>query len=345
MLVTRFSAIGDVAMTVPAIYGACHAHPDVNFHFVTRKSMASIFLNHPDNLTVTGIDLKGDYHGLKGMRNLLKEMRQKYGIDAIVDLHDVIRTKYLRLLGRLHGMKVTRIHKGRKGKHALTRRHDKVMLPLESSRSRYRDTFARMGLAPDESFVGLFPQGAASADSYAAICQPRQEGVQWVGIAPFAKHQGKIYPLELMEQVVADIAARPNVRIFLFGGGEHERAVLRGWQEKYPRVTSLAEGHYGFGTELALVSNLDCMVSMDSANMHLASLVAIPVVSVWGATHPYCGFKGWQQADENIIQLPLTCRPCSVFGDKPCLSGDYFCLKGIKPAVIRDKILSILDKE
>ena len=84
------------------------------------------------------------------------------------------------------------------------------------------------------------------------------------------------------------------------------------------------------------------MVSMDSANMHLASLVDIPVVSIWGATHPYCGFKGWRQNDENIIQLPLTCRPCSVFGDRPCHRGDYLCLNGIKPAIVTDKILSIL---
>ena len=138
VLVVRFSAIGDVAMTVPSLYGACNAHPDVRFVFVTRASMVSIFLNAPDNLVVIGVDLKNDYKGLKGMRRLFNELRSKYIIDAVVDLHDVIRTKFLRLLARLNGLKVSRIHKGRKGKHALTRRNNKVMLPLETSRSRYR---------------------------------------------------------------------------------------------------------------------------------------------------------------------------------------------------------------
>lgn len=329
-------------MTVPALYGACHAHPSVRFIFVTRKSMASIFLNAPANLVVKGIDLKGEYHGLKGMRRLLKELRRDYDIDGVVDLHDVIRTKYLRLLARLKGLKVSRIHKGRKGKHALTRRNNKVMLQLETSRSRYRATFARLGLAPDESFVGLFGEGKATPDLYKAITTPRAEGEHWVGIAPFAKHQGKIYPVELMEEVVAKLCTIKGMRVFLFGGGDHEREVLGRWQQQYGGVTSLADGHYGFATELALLSNLDCMVSMDSANMHLASLVDIPVVSIWGATHPYCGFQGWRQAEENIIQLSLTCRPCSVFGDRPCYRGDYLCLNGIKPAVVTDKILNIL---
>lgn len=343
VLVLRFSAIGDVAMTVPALYGACHAHPDVRFVFVTRESMASIFLNAPDNLVVVGVDLKTKYKGLGGMRRLFGELRRSYSIDAVVDLHDVIRTKYIRLLASLKGLKVSRIHKGRKGKHALTRRNNKVMLPLESSRSRYRATFSRLGLAPDESFTGLFGEGKAPADDFKAITPPRGEGEHWVGIAPFAKHQGKIYPPELMEEVVSRLSGVEGMRIFLFGGGEHERRVFSSWQDKYRGVKSLAEGRYGFATELALLSNLDCMVSMDSANMHLASLVDIPVVSLWGATHPYCGFKGWRQDEDNIIQLPLTCRPCSVFGDRPCYRGDYLCLNGIKPAVVADKVLSILE--
>lgn len=342
VLVVRLSAIGDVAMTVPSLYGACHAHPDVRFIFVTRSSMASIFINAPSNLIVKGVDLKNDYKGLSGMRRLFSELREQYDIDAVVDLHDVIRTKYLRLIARLKGLKVSYIRKGRKGKHALTRRNNKVMLPLVTSRSRYRDTFSRLGLTPDESFIGLFGSGKADAAMFAAITQPRAEGEHWVGIAPFAKHQGKIYPEAMMEEVVATLTRVPGMRIFLFGGGDHEREVFRGWQERYPGVTSLAEGRYGFATELALLSNLDCMVSMDSANMHLASLVDIPVVSIWGATHPYCGFKGWRQTDANIIQLPLTCRPCSVFGDKPCYRGDYLCLNGIKPGVISSKVLANL---
>lgn len=342
VLIVRFSAIGDVAMTVPVIYSVARNCPDRRFILVTRSSMTSIFLNRPDNLEVVGVDLKNDYKGLKGVGRLFNELRKKYEIDALVDLHDVLRTKYMRLLARLHRMPVAAIRKDRRGKRALTRKRDKVMMPLTSSRQRYRDTFARLHFPVTETFNGLFPDRKAPASAYAAITAPRADGLHWIGIAPFAKHRGKIYPVEMMEQVVASLSKIEGMRIFLFGGGETEKAILGDWAEKYQGVRSLAGERHGFGVELALLSNLDAMISMDSANMHLASLVNIPVISLWGATHPYCGFKGWRQSDDNIIQLPLTCRPCSVFGDRPCHRGDYLCLAGIRPAVITDKILSVL---
>ena len=77
------------------------------------------------------------------------------------------------------------------------------------------------------------------------------------------------------------------------------------------------------------MSHLDVMLSMDSANMHLASLTGIPVVSVWGATHPMAGFLGYNQDPENVIQIDLECRPCSIYGNKPCQRGDYACLQNI----------------
>ncbi len=343
VLIVRFSAIGDVAMTVPAIYSACMAYPDICFVMVTRQSMTPIFLDRPENLEVVGVDLKDDYKGLSGMRRLFSELRSRYGIDAIVDLHDVLRTKALRLMGRMKMIRVAHIHKGRRSKRALTRRDDKVMVQLKSSIERYRDVFGSLGLGSEELFNGYFFDAPPSADVYADIATPPAQGEYRIGIAPFAKHRGKIYPEELMEQVVDKLSRINGMRIFLFGGGDYEREVLGRWARMYPGVTSLAEARHGFGVELALISTLDVVVSMDSANMHLASLVNTPVVSVWGATHPYCGFKGWHQNDDNMIQLPLSCRPCSVFGDKPCERGDYLCLAGIKPRVIIDKVLSLLD--
>lgn len=84
------------------------------------------------------------------------------------------------------------------------------------------------------------------------------------------------------------------------------------------------------------------MLTMDSANMHMAAIAGAPTVSIWGATHPYCGFKGWRQTDDSTLQLPLSCRPCSVFGDKPCQNGDLLCLSGIRPEMVYDKIAGFL---
>lgn len=341
VLAMRFSALGDVAMTVPVIYSACRCYPDVHFTFVTRKSMTSIFLNEPENLTVIGVNLE-DYKGVAGLWKLFGELRASHSFDAMVDLHDVLRTKIFRLFCRVSGIPVSVLNKGRKGKKALTRRNGKVLLPLISTRARYRQAFHRLGLPVEPCFQGLYGKGRGDASLFAAITPPKRDGERWVGIAPFARHAGKIYPPELMEQVMNEILAQGNVKVFLFGGGEYESAILNGWalrNASSSSVVSLAGKRYGFPVELSLVSWLDVMVSMDSANMHLASLVRTPVVSVWGATHPYCGFTGWHQKEEDTVQLPMTCRPCSVFGNKPCFRGDYHCLRGISPNVILEKVM------
>ena len=339
VLITRFSAIGDVAMTIPVVYSVARSNPEVKFVMVTRPSMATMFLNPPDNLTVRGIDLSSPvYKGLTGLHRLYRELRREYDFDAVADLHDVLRTMALDAMAWLNRIPVSRINKERSRKRALTRRHNKIMLPLISQRARYREVFHRLGLAVEERFRSLFGDGKGNPADFASITAPKTGTDKWVGIAPFAKHKGKIYPPGLMEKVVAALAAKGDVKIFLFGGGDHEREIFAGWAARYPGVISLADKHHGFPVELSLLSHLDVMVSMDSANMHLASLVGVPVISVWGATHPYCGFKGWKQQDTDTVQLTMTCRPCSVFGDKPCFRGDYHCLNGISPQSIVDKI-------
>jgi ADP-heptose:LPS heptosyltransferase len=340
VLVARFSALGDVAMTVPVLYSACRCYPDVQFTMLTRRSMTSLFLNQPSNLTVRGVNLE-DYKGLGGLNRLYKELRREFDFDGFIDLHDVLRTKVLGLRCRLGRIPVSVINKGRKGKRALTRANNKVLLPLLSSRARYRQAFHQIGLPVENRFEGFFaetPTGRGDVAAFAALVQPKQPGEHWVGIAPFAKHEGKIYPIDLMEQVVKALCQRPLTKVFLFGGGDKECRVFNQWAGQYANVVSLGEKRLGFPVELTLMSHLDVMLSMDSANMHLASLVATPVVSIWGATHPYCGFKGWRQKEEDIIQLPMTCRPCSVFGNKPCFRGDYLCLRGISPQSVITRI-------
>lgn len=343
VLIARFSALGDVAMTVPAVYSACRCYPDIEFVFVTRPSMTSIFVSPPTNLTLVGADVKKTYEGIEGLRRLCAELAATYHPDIFIDLHNVLRTRVMSVLFRLRGIKTVRIFKPRAKRRALTRPHNKVMLPLISQRARYREAFFKAGLPLTEQFNGLYGgHSQADASLFSAITPTKAPGERWVGLAPFAAHAGKIYPPELTEQVLALLQAEADcgmpLKVFLFGGGEKECEILHGWEERFGCATSLAGKRYGFGAELALFNHIDVVMTMDSANMHLASLASTPTVSVWGATHPYCGFKAWRQNEDDTVQLPMDCRPCSVFGDKPCMRGDLMCLKAIKPAVIFKKI-------
>jgi ADP-heptose:LPS heptosyltransferase len=84
------------------------------------------------------------------------------------------------------------------------------------------------------------------------------------------------------------------------------------------------------------------MVSMDSANMHFASAVGTPVVSIWGATHPDFGFYGYGQDRANAMCANLPCQPCSAYGNKPCRFGDHRCMTAITPEMVMKKIETLI---
>ena len=320
-------------MTIPELYNVCMANPATQFVMLTGLHPSSLFINKPENLTVKGVDLK-NYKGAGGMRRLLNEVLKEHKIDLYIDLHDVIRTKLLRLFSFFKGIRSYKLRKGRSGKSSLTRKNHKVLLQLKPTMCRYREAFQRAGLQTGDFFKTLFPPGAAVP----ALPFEKREGEKWLAVAPFAKHPGKIYPPEQMEEVIAHYAERGHHRIFVFGYGEVESEIIRRWSEKWPDVVNMAGMSLGLPAELVLLKECDVMVSMDSANMHFASLVGLRTVSIWGATHPFAGFMGWNQSPEDVVQLDMTCRPCSVFGNKPCIRGDYHCLRGISPQLIIDKI-------
>lgn len=340
ILIIRFSAIGDVAMTIPVIYSLAVQYPQHEITVLSRAVLQPLFQGLPSNVRFVSADLKGRHRGFGGLNRLYADLK-KLNFDYVADFHGVLRARFLRLRFWLAGVRVASISKGREGKRKLVRRYHKVLEMQKSSFHRYADVLAALGLPVELNFTSIYGEGKGDFSQLSAVVGSKGE-TKWIGIAPFAKHIGKIYPLELQEQVVAHFAADPAVKVFLFGGGEEEQAVFDAWLSKYPSVVSMI-GKLTMGAELNLMSHLDVMVSMDSANMHLASLVRIPVVSVWGATHPYAGFMGWNQRSENAVQrLDLSCRPCSVYGQKPCFRGDYACLQGIKPAEVIAKIRNLI---
>lgn len=330
LLVIRFSALGDIAMTVPVIYDLAMQYPDLEITMVSREMARPLFEKLPQNVHFFCADLKGRNKSLFGLNRLLKDIHFK-DFDYIADFHDVLRTQWLCFVCRLFGKKVAKIDKGRKGKKALIRQKNKVFIQQKTSFKRYAKVLEQLGFPVQPQFVKL---------DYSAFCETQKATNEtWIGIAPFAKHPTKVYPLEKMEEVIKALSRKENTTIFLFGGGKEEKQQIAELCAQYPNVQP-AESQHGLAGELALMGQLDVMLSMDSANMHLASLVGTRVVSVWGGTHPYAGFLGWNQKENDCLQLDLPCRPCSVYGNKPCYRGDYACLNGITP----NQIIAKLDR-
>ena len=327
ILVIRFSALGDVAMAVPVVWALATQYSDVRITVLSRAFARPLFADLAPNVNFMEADLKHEYRGMRGLNALYRRLVAKQ-FTKIADLHDVLRSEYLRMRFNVGHYRVEHIRKHRKQRRQLTKGHKKVMRPLPSSFKSYSEVFARLGYPVDiKQFHSIFPAEGGNLNMLPKEIGPKKNFQQWIGIAPFAAHEGKIYPPRLMEQVIQQLLQKyPKARIFLFGRGEQE--------DQY------CESMY---QELILMSHLDAMLSMDSANMHLASLTGTPVVSVWGATHPMAGFLGFNQSEDNIIQLNLDCRPCSIYGNKPCRRGDYACLQNIPPERIVERITTLIN--
>ena len=328
ILVVRFSALGDVVMTVPIVYALATQYPQHQITVLSRKRMAVYFNHLPENVSFKGIDLNS-YKGFSGLLRLYWKLRKEH-YDYVADFHDVLRTKVVRFCFWITGTPVQHIFKGRKEKKELTREEGKRKIQLKTSFQRYADVLERL----------VFP----IQQNYKAWKHPRPSNLEqenWIGIAPFAAHTGKVYPLDKMKEITRALTSNPKNKVYLFGGGEKEQKICQGWENEIPGTISVI-GKLNQDEELNLISQLDVMVSMDSANMHMASLVGTPVVSIWGATHPFAGFMGWGQDPNNAIQLDMDCRPCSIFGNKPCKRGDYACLNGISPKQVLEHIEALL---
>ena len=343
VLIIRFSALGDVAMTVPVVYSLAHQYPHVRFTVLSRKMARPLFEDLAHNVGFMEADLKNEYRGIKGLNALYRRLAAKH-FTAIADLHHVLRSDYLRTRFNMDRYRVEHVDKHRKGKNRLTRSSNKQLVQLPTTFQNYVDVFTRLGYPVKLDFHSIFPPEGGDLSLLPEGFREKPASQYWIGIAPFAAHEGKIYPLSLMKQVIEQLLEHhPHARIFFFGGGKKEFEVFDEWEQAFPQCTNASKQLSGLRQEMLLMSHLDVMVSMDSANMHLASLTGIPVVSVWGATHPYAGFAGWGQTPEKYVQLDLPCRPCSIYGNKPCMRGDLACMQHISPDLIVEKVEHIFN--
>ncbi|HIZ86136.1 MAG TPA: glycosyltransferase family 9 protein [Candidatus Coprenecus stercoravium] len=319
ILVLRFSALGDVAALSSVLMARAADNPDVDFTVLTNQMLAPLF-EGAANVRVLPVNKKQST-----WRTFLDLKRLRP--DHVADEHGVIRTFLIRTLFFISGTPVHYIHKRRMARRRLARRRNKRIEPVRPMWRLYDDVLRKCGLKGE-----LSPEPLIEA-------LPVQDGKLRIGIAPFARYEGKTWPVEKMDTLVRMLSEREDCSVWLFGG-PGDRALFEGWAAKYSGVVNVA-GQGSFARELELIGGLNVMISMDSANMHFASRLGVPVISLWGATHPDMGFYGWRQRPEWAVQCGLSCRPCSVYGKKPCWKGTYECMRSITPETVLEKIISM----
>jgi len=334
ILVIRLSAMGDVAMTVPVLKAFSIQHPEVKITVVTRPFFKPFFRDIK-NINFFDVDVKKRHKGIKGLYQLYKDTKA-LGVTEVADLHNVLRSQVVRGLYKISGYKVAATNKGRADKKELTKLAPKIIKPIKSMFQRHVDTFAKLGYVIDMSK----PEFANTSNLSDKVIQ--LTGVKtsrWIGIAPFAQYATKVYPQYLMQQVIDKLVVlNPSQKIFLFGGSQ-EIEQLNILKKEYDNVVVLA-GKLNLSEEMDVISNLDVMLSMDSGNAHIAALLGVRVISLWGATHPFAGFLPFNQSlDDALIpdleKYPFL--PTSVYGNKS-VEGYELVMETIQVDQIINKI-------
>ncbi len=338
LLVIRLSAMGDVAMTIPILNALVKKYPELRITVLTKKAFGSLFEDLP-NMQVHIADVEGRHKGLRGLWRLYQEL-QSLHLNAVADLHNVLRSNLLKRYFLISKIPFAQIDKGRKEKKALTALKNKDFKPLKSTLERYCSVFEKLGYPLDLSTAKPLVKKPLSEETLSLI---GQDNLRWIGIAPFAAYPGKTYPYLMMEQVIQNLDQTDAYKIFLFGGGAKEIELLQQTASHCKNVVNMA-GVTDLSQELELISHLDLMVSMDSANAHLAAMYGIPTITLWGVTHPYAGFYPFNQDPDNAIladrtQYPLI--PTSVYGKK-MPKGYEHAMQTILPEHILQKIRKVM---
>ena len=325
-------------MTVPVLKAFSLQYPEVKITVVSRPFFKPFF-DDIGNANFFAIDLNDRHKGFLGLLRLFFDLR-KLKIDSVADLHNVLRSKVIRTLFILTGKKVAATDKGRKDKKELTKLTIKTIFPTKSMFERHCKTFKKLGF-PLNLENPIFPEKAILSEEIIAITEKKEEN--WIGIAPFAQYKSKVYPIDLMQKVIDELAKNQTAKIFLFGGGKEEIKKLNQLKSNHENVLVLAR-KTNLKQELIIISNLNVMLSMDSGNAHIAAMLGVKVITLWGATHPFAGFKPFNQPDDFCMtsdrkQFPFL--PTSVYGNKK-VEGYENAMRSILPETVVSKINSIL---
>ena len=332
ILVIRLSAMGDVAMTVPVLRALTYQYPSLKITVLTRAFFAPFFRDL-DRVEVFSANVKGEHKGFLGLYKLANTLNKEQFYE-VADLHNVLRSKVLKKF--INWKHFSAIDKGRNEKKQLI--SGDIFNQLKTTHQRYADVFKGLGYNVDLSNPS-FPVRTNLCPKLQA--KLGDKSIKIIGIAPFAAHEGKMYPLNLMKLVIEKLSQ--NYKVVLFGGGTNEKKILAKFEDNFENTINLA-GKLSLDEEMDVISNLDVMLAMDSGNAHIAAMLGVKVITIWGVTHPYAGFAPFNQPEHYALTpdrsiFPLI--PTSVYGNK--YPEKYREASGsIAPDAVVDKIESVI---
>ncbi len=322
--------MGDVAMIAPVVYALKKEYPHHKISVLSKPFFRPIVEAIP-GVNFIAAEVTSKHKGVSGIWKLSRDLK-KQNITHIADLHNVLRSK---VLLKFMAISAVQLDKGRAEKKALISGEQKHFKQLKSTIVRYTEVFEKLGFAKPVPMILPRAKRKEAVERFTKNCTRK-----WLGIAPFAAHLGKQYPLNLMKEVIRKLDESGEWDLFLFGSPD-EKDTLKDLCFSHVDV-HVAAGNLNFSEQINLIAQLDAMISMDSGNGHISAMFGVPTVTLWGVTHPYAGFAPFAQEEHCILSnrelFPEI--PTSIFGNV-LPDGYEETMRTITPQMVVDKIRTL----
>ncbi len=319
-MVIRLSSLGDVLLTFPAL-GPVTRATGASLAFLTREDWAPLAARHPAVDEVLTLPPRGQKPD-GAISELLRRLNDEIKPEIVLDWHGVPLARYV-------ASHVNAYEKSRYAKYGVRRwllaalGIDLLPRPAKKIPELYAGAAAKWGVkGPDWSF--RLAEDAAAAETL------HRDGLTpgRVALAPGARHAAKAWPKEYWRELARGLAAEGRGLLLL--GDETERPLCEEVAAGIEGAVNLA-GRVAVGELPEALRGAALLVSNDSALNHLAPLVDVPCLALFGPTSPRFGFPPWGARDRTIY-LGVACSPCSKHGRRPCWRARRYCLEDITPA-------------
>jgi heptosyltransferase-2 len=338
ILVIRFSSIGDIVLSTPLLRILHVSFPYCQIDFVVRKEYAELVRNNTNLNHIYEFDAKT---GLSGLRKLKNQLRAEQ-YDLILDIHNSLRSRYLRWM--LGADDAVIINKHIFARTMLILLKKNFYHSVVSVADRYIEPVQKYGIENDGKGLELYISDEIRAQAAAKMKKMEMPGSgTMIGFCPSAKHATKCWPQEYFEELGVKLSKDFRAKILLFGGSQDKEKC----SSIAHAINSLSdEGRaIDLSGELSLLESAIAMeactliVTNDSGLMHVASAMKKKVVAIFGPTVREFGFFPVGTESVTVERNVLYCRPCSHIGSKTCPEGHFRCMKEI---LVDEVIKSIL---
>jgi heptosyltransferase-2 len=333
ILIIRLSSLGDVVLTTPVIKALKEKFPQSEIYFLTKGIYSDVLKNNPFLSSVIKFNPDQKHSGLAGLREIIRELAQ-YHFDLIIDLHSNLRSFFIR-----HLLKAEK--KIRYKKRVLARffivYFKWLKIKPQHTIDSYLLSLRKLNIknAKVKPEIFLDEKTEKFAQNFLWQNKIKKDDIL-VGISPGAKWETKRWDGSKFLRLCQILLENDKYKIVLFGSAEEKNLVENLTKNFSDRVFK------GIGLSLlelsALIGKCEVFVSNDSGLMHIATAMDVPVIAIFGPTHPNLGFSPLGERNV-ILTTNEKCSPCSLHGEKPCKKERPYCFEKIFPEEVADVVI------